>query len=255
MPISPNRGEKNTDFYDYFCILADMEKRYGLIFDVDGVIADTEPVNARASIRVFAEMFGVKGVVRKDFDAGLGRGAENYMRAAAAVHNLTLTDEQIAASALLREKYILDILNTEPLPAFPGILNLIEAGLSRPDFRVGIATSSSRELCRAMLTASGMPYDRLQCITGSDVRNKKPNPEIFLKAAARIGISPCRCIVIEDAPNGVEAARAAGAHCIAVTNSVSAGRLAGADQIVTSLSTLTLEDIAAMIDSGDLRSV
>jgi HAD superfamily hydrolase (TIGR01509 family) len=255
MPISLNRGEKNTDFWDFFCILADMEKLYGLIFDVDGVIADTEPVNARASIRVFAEMFGVKGVVRKDFDAGLGRGAENYMRAAAAVHHLSLADEQIAASALLREKYILEILNSEPLPAFPGILNLIEAGLSRSDFRVGVATSSSRELCRAMLTASGMPYDRLQRVTGSDVKHKKPDPEIFLKAAAKIGLSPDRCVVVEDAPNGVEAARAAGAHCVAVTNSVSADQLARADRIVTCLSTMTLENVAAIIDSGVNRSI
>ena len=60
-------------------------KLYGLIFDVDGVIADTEAVNARASIKVFADLFGVEGVVREDYEAGLGRGAEEYVKAGARV--------------------------------------------------------------------------------------------------------------------------------------------------------------------------
>ena len=68
---------------------------YGLIFDVDGVIADTEAVNARASIKVFADLFGVHGVRREDFEAGLGRGAEQYVLAAAKIHNLELTTQQI----------------------------------------------------------------------------------------------------------------------------------------------------------------
>jgi beta-phosphoglucomutase-like phosphatase (HAD superfamily) len=59
---------------------------HGLIFDIDGVIADTETVNAKVSIKVFADLFGVAGVVRKDFEAGLGRGAEEYVTAAARVH-------------------------------------------------------------------------------------------------------------------------------------------------------------------------
>jgi len=62
--------------------------KYGLIFDVDGVITDTEPVNAQASIEVFADLFGVEGVQRSDFEAGLGRGAEEYVKAAARVHCL-----------------------------------------------------------------------------------------------------------------------------------------------------------------------
>jgi len=68
-----------------------MGKVYGLIFDVDGVIADTEAVNARATIKVFYDLFGLEGVVRKDFEAGLGRGAEEYVKAGAGIHGLELT--------------------------------------------------------------------------------------------------------------------------------------------------------------------
>lgn len=97
-----------------------MGELYGVIFDVDGVIADTEAVNAEASIMVFADLFGVKGVQRKDFEQGLGRGAEEYIKAAARVHGLKLTNEQIAQAAQARQEYFLQILEQQPLPALPG---------------------------------------------------------------------------------------------------------------------------------------
>ncbi|MHC4681784.1 MAG: HAD family hydrolase, partial [Planctomycetota bacterium] len=88
-----------------------MDRLYGLIFDVDGVIADTEAVNARVSIKVFADLFGIKGVVRGDFQAGLGRGAEEYVKAGARVHGLELTDEQVEEATRVRQEYFLKILS------------------------------------------------------------------------------------------------------------------------------------------------
>ena len=104
-----------------------MGKLYGLIFDVDGVIADTEAINARVSIRIFADLFGIEGVVRKDFEAGLGRGAEEYVKAGARVHGLELTDEQVEKTTQLRQEYFLKILSEEPLPVFGGVLELMDA--------------------------------------------------------------------------------------------------------------------------------
>jgi len=220
-----------------------------LIFDVDGVIADTEAVNARASIRVFADLFGVEGVVRSDFEAGLGRGAEEYVKAAARVHGLELTEEQVEAAAKLRQEYILEIFSEEPLSAFPGVLELIDSSLKRRDFRLAIATSSSLEISRAVLKAAKIPYQKMAYITGGDVKNKKPNPEIFLTAAERMGVSPANCVVVEDAPNGVQAAKAAGARCIAVTNSTDAAKLSGADLVCDSLKQISSEIIIELIKS------
>ena len=220
-----------------------------MIFDVDGVIADTEAVNARASIRVFADLFGVEGVVRSDFEAGLGRGAEEYVKAAARVHGLELTEEQVEAAAKLRQEYILEIFSEEPLSAFPGVLELIDSSLKRRDFRLAIATSSSLEISRAVLKAAKIPYQKMAYITGGDVKNKKPNPEIFLTAAERMGVSPANCVVVEDAPNGVQAAKAAGARCIAVTNSTDAAKLSGADLVCDSLKQISSEIIIELIKS------
>jgi len=104
-------------------IMDTTNKLYGLIFDVDGVIADTEAVNATASIKVFADLFGLEGVMREDFEAGLGRGAEEYVKAAARVHGLELTDEQVEQATQLRQDYFLNILSEEPLPPFPRLKN------------------------------------------------------------------------------------------------------------------------------------
>ena len=229
-----------------------MDKLYGLIFDVDGVIADTEAVNALASIRVFGELFGQHNVAREDFEAGLGRGAENYVLAAAEVHGLDLTGEQVKEATRLRQEYFLQILAYEPLPPFRGVMYLSVAALGRDNFRVEIATSGTLEKSRAVLEATGVPYREMAYINGDDVKHRKPDPELFLLAAERIGIEPQDCVVIEDAPNGVQAAKAAGAKCIAVTNSTTADKLAKADIVCDSLERIDCEMIASLIEEHDL---
>jgi HAD superfamily hydrolase (TIGR01509 family) len=224
-----------------------MTKLYGLIFDVDGVIADTEAVNARASIKVFADLFGVEGIVREDFEAGLGRGAEEYVKAAARVHGLELTDDQVKRATQIRQEYFLKILREEPLPAFPGVLELMEKAMRKNDFRVAIATSGTLEKSRAVLNAAAVPYEQMVYINGNDVTHKKPDPELFLLAAERMGIDPSDCVVIEDAPNGIQAAKAAGAKCIAVTNSATTDKLQEADLICDSLTQIDLETITMLI--------
>ncbi|HUU19679.1 MAG TPA: HAD family phosphatase [Sedimentisphaerales bacterium] len=227
-----------------------MGNLYGLIFDVDGVIADTEAVNARASIKVFADLFGLEGVVRKDFEAGLGRGAEEYVKAGARAHGLKLTDEQINKATQLRQEYFLKVLSQEPLPPFPGVLELMDKAMKEKNFRLAIATSGTLEKSRAVLDAAKVPYWKMVYINGDHVKNKKPDPELFLLAAERIGIEPANCVVIEDAPNGVQAAKAAGAKCIAVTNSTSAANLSEADLVCDSLEHIKLDMIRELIDSN-----
>ena len=224
-----------------------MNKLYGLIFDVDGVIADTEEVNRRVSIKVFADLFGIEGVKPEDFTAGLGRGAEEYIKAAARVHNLNLSNEQIQKAVKLRQDMFLDTLKTESLPAYPGVLELIEEALASDDFGVAIAASGTLEKSRAALEAATIPFQKMVYINGNDVTKKKPDPELFLLAAGRMGIEPAKCVVIEDAPNGIEAAKAAGAKCVAVTNTTSADKLKQADLISDSLERINLEKVKKLI--------
>jgi beta-phosphoglucomutase-like phosphatase (HAD superfamily) len=204
-----------------------MSKLYGLIFDVDGVIADTEAANAKASIKVFADFLGLEGVVRKDFEAGLGRGAEEYVKAGARYHGMELTDEQIQKITQLRQEYFLKVLKEESMPPFPGVLELIEKAMPREDFRLAIATSGTHEKSQAVLEAAKIPYKKMVYIHGDHVKHKKPNPELFLLAAEGIG-----------------------AKCIAVTNSTTAENLQQADLICDSLTEVTLDTIRSLITGG-----
>ncbi|MHC4212755.1 MAG: HAD family hydrolase [Planctomycetota bacterium] len=226
-----------------------MDRLYGLIFDVDGVIADTEGANAEASIKVFEEMFGITGVKREDFEAGIGRGAQAYVRAAAEVHGLEMTGEQVEQATRMRQENFLTILREKPLSAFGGVLELMTNALARDDFKVAIATSSTREKSEAVLKSARIPYERMAYVTGDQVKNKKPDPELFFTAAERIGIAAGDCVVIEDAPNGVEAAKAAGARCIAVTNTTTKENLDKADLICKSLNEIDLDTVMRLIDA------
>ncbi|UCD49360.1 MAG: HAD family phosphatase [Phycisphaerales bacterium] len=225
-----------------------MNASYGLVFDVDGVIADTESVNRRVSVQVFDDLFGVKGVKDEDFTEGLGRGAHEYVKAAARVHNLDLTPEQLEKAVQYRQDLFLEVLRTEPLPAYPGVLELIEAGLADERFQVAIATSGTLEKSRAALEAAQVPYTKMVYVNGNDVTHKKPDPELFLIAAQRMGLDPARCVVIEDAPNGVQAAKAAGTKCIGVTNTTPAKGLSQADLICDSLEPITLQTLEMLVD-------
>ena len=229
--------------------------RYGLIFDVDGVIADTEAVNAQASIEVFEELFGLNGVKRRDFEAGLGRGANAYVRAAAKVHGLKLTDKQVEDATKMRQEKFLAMLENQPLPAFAGVLELMQAAAARGDFRLAIATSSTRQKSQAVLKSAQVPYCQMTYITGSDTKNKKPDPELFLTAARQAGVDPRRCVVIEDATDGVAAAKAAGCKCIAVTNSTTAEKLADADLIVDSLAEVNIERVLTLLKGGQVDKI
>jgi HAD superfamily hydrolase (TIGR01509 family) len=225
-----------------------MNGRYGLIFDVDGLVADTERLNARVTIRVLAEMFGLQGVKYEDFAAGYGKGAEAYVKAGARSHGLELTDEQAEAAAQLRERYLTETVRAEGLPAFPGVLDLMHEALAQDGFRLAIATSATKELSEAILEAVKVPYQQMAYVSGSEVTKKKPDPQIFLIAIQRLGIEPARCVVFEDAPSGVQAAKSAGAKCIAVTNTVAAEKLSGADVICDSLEKVNLRMIQSLID-------
>ena len=142
----------------------------------------------------------------------------------------------------------MEALANEPLPTFPGVLALIDAALASRNFRLAIATSGSFEKSRAIVKSVKAPYEKMIHISGNDVKRRKPAPDLFLLAAERMGIEPGRCVVIEDAPDGVRAAKAAGAKCIAVTNTTNPANLAGADLICGSLEQVNLDTIRKLID-------
>lgn len=226
-----------------------MNRPFGIIFDVDGVIADSEAINVRATSKAFADLLGINEIRTEDFQDGIGRGAEAYVMAGAASHNRALSPEEVRELVAARQDNFLQILEQETLPAFPGVLELINGALDSNDFALAIATSSTREKSQAVLRSAQIPLHQMVYVCGDDVSRKKPDPELFQIACQRLSIEPKRCVVIEDAPNGIEAARAAGCPAIAVTNTCGRIDLRNADMVVETLAEVTLGTVRQLLNS------
>ncbi len=220
---------------------------HGLIFDVDGVIADSEAVNVRATSRAFEEVLGITGVCTEDFKLGIGRGAQEYVKAGARAHGRALSADEVAKAVIARQDTFIAMLKADTLPAFPGVLELINGALADPNVRLAIGTSSTREKSMAVLESAQVPFEKMAYVCGEDVTHKKPHPEVFSVACQRLELAPQQCVVIEDAPNGVEAAHAAGCKCIAVTNTCGPDELMQADKVVDSLTEVTVDMVKQML--------
>ncbi|MCP5527253.1 MAG: HAD-IA family hydrolase [Verrucomicrobiales bacterium] len=208
-----------------------------VIFDMDGVLTDSEPLINEAAVAMFHER-GVP-VAPEDFLPFVGTGENRYIGGVAEKHGVTLDLE--AAKHRTYEIY-LSLVPTR-LRAFPGAVELVR--LCRAEGRkVAVASSADRIKIEANLNQIGLPASGWDAVVSAeDVEHKKPAPDIFLAAARKLGCDPKACTVIEDAINGVQAARAAGMHCVAVTHSFLPEQLALADRVIATIARIESTDL------------
>ena len=196
---------------------------HGVIFDMDGVLCDSEPFICAAACRMFAETYN-KQVHPEDFVPFVGAGEDRYLGGVAEKHGIKLS--------MPRDKdrtyaIYLEIIRGR-LTALPGVHEFIDWCRAH-NVRTAVASSADRIKVDGNLREIGVPPDSFDaCVSGSDITNKKPAPDIFLKAAELIQIPAGKCIVVEDAVNGIQAGRAAGARCLGLTTSFDAETLSAA---------------------------
>lgn len=182
----------------------------GIIFDMDGVLVDSEPAMAHASVVGMAK-YGIYAK-EEDFYPYFGTDEKTYFGSVFEMHGGKYTPE-IA-------ECIYDIYcETAPsiISIFPGVSETFKK-LHDMGYKLAIASSSIKRKLDVNINSTGIDKDILDAvICGSDVVNRKPDPEIFLKAADKLGLSPANCLVAEDAISGVTAAKAAGMYCFGVT--------------------------------------
>ena len=218
-----------------------------VLFDMDGVLVDSEPVINAAAIRALAE-FGIQALPG-DFEAFVGAGEDRYVGGVAELHGKAYIPEM---------KHRTYDWYLKLLPgmgrAFPGAKNLVEL-LHRHGIACAVASSADRIKVEANLTTVlGVPLDFFAVfVTGEDVVRRKPHPDIFSEAARRLGVAAEACCVVEDAVNGVQAAKAAGMRCVAVTTSFPRDTLAaaGADLVRSAIAEITLDDL--LVTGGAVR--
>jgi len=203
---------------------------YAVIFDMDGVLVDSEPVINAAAIAGLKE-FGVNAEP-DDFTPFVGAGEDRYVGGVAEKYGLTYRKEM--------KKRVYDIyldMVDEKLRVFKGVKKCL-ALLRDRGFSLALASAADRIKIDANLRVAGVSPDIFRIIlSADDVKEKKPSPEMYLKTAKNLRIAPEYCIVIEDAVNGVKAAKRAGMMCIALTHTFSEQELitAGADDICSEM--------------------
>jgi len=195
-----------------------------LLFDMDGTLIDSTGSVLRSWDTVAAEF-----AIPADLFAVVPR----HGRPAAEILADLVPRELIPAAAARLDE--LELTDTEDVTVLPGAAELLAAA---PEGRWAVVTSAGRELARVRLAAGGISARHLATI--DDVSRGKPDPEPFLLGAKLLGVEPSRCLVFEDAPAGLAAARAAGAATVAVTTTHRAAEL-DADLVVPDLSALRIE--------------
>jgi HAD superfamily hydrolase (TIGR01509 family) len=198
----------------------------GVIFDMDGVLCDSEPFICEAACRMFAENHRIK-VSPEDFIPFVGTGENRYLGGVAEKHGVTLDLERDKRRTY--EIYIEIIRGRlEPLP---GAREFI-ADCRRRGLKLAVATSADRIKMEGNLAQIRLPPETFDVtVNGLEIERKKPHPDIFVLAAKRLGLPPAECLVVEDAPSGIQAGRAAGSRCLGLTTSFAAEvlRKAGAE--------------------------
>jgi sugar-phosphatase len=207
-----------------------------VLFDMDGTLIDSIPVVVRSWLR-WAQEEGVDPARLVGFHGVPARGIAEKL----------LPAERVDAAVDRIEA--IETADTEGITVLPGTLAALAAltgtGTGGGDL-CAIATSCTRPLAAARIEATGLPAPRV-VVTASDVRQGKPHPDPFLLAARNLRVDPAQCLVVEDAPGGLEAARAAGCATLAVaTTTVPADLLA--DAVIG-----TLGDVRFSVVDGRVR--
>jgi beta-phosphoglucomutase len=212
-----------------------------VIFDVDGVLVDSYQAHFASWKSLYHELG--RDYTEAAFAADFGRTSRDILRRTLGD---TLSEERIRTLDERKEALYRDLLR-EQFPAMDGAIRLIDA-LVDDGFVLAVGSSAPLENIVLSLEKLGRTAAFSAIVTGADVTRGKPDPQVFQLAAERLGISPTRCAVIEDAVHGVEAARRAGMVSIGLTGTVPRERLTAADLVVDHLDELSPNTIQELID-------
>ncbi|CAM4169016.1 phosphatase [Saccharibacillus endophyticus] len=208
------------------------------IFDMDGVIIDSEPMHFDVDIRVM-EYYG-HPITQEKLEDYVGMTNPELWKSIREEFGMSQTVEEIIEYQLGHKIEVLRAAEMEPIEGIRELLaELKKGGIPR-----AIASSSPPVFIEAVLEKFGLRGEFQVVVSGEQVPKGKPAPDVYLRAAELLGVNPARCAVLEDARHGVAAAKAAGMHCIGFVNPNSGNQdLSQADLIVNKVGDIRLEDL------------
>lgn len=211
----------------------------GVIFDMDGTLIETTEADYLAWKRVFADYH--KELSFEDYFPLIG------MKSAMVVQSRLSLDEEETKKALSQKmRYFSEIVTEKGIQVVPYAIKFLKQ-LQEEHLKIALATSSRQEKMKLVLQLTNLTTYFDEIVTGDLVHKSKPAPDIFLKAAEKLQLKPEDCLVVEDAANGVKAAKNAGMKCVAITTTHTEDLLQQADLVVNSYEDLDLEKIYAQL--------
>ena len=208
-----------------------------VVFDFDGVIANSEPLHLHALQRVLAPLGYSVG--RDEYYARyLGYDDVGAFRAIGNDRGVDFSDADIHALIAAKSTIYQELL-TDDAVLFSGAAQCVQA--MALEFPLGIASGALRHEIEAILRAGGLHSHFRFIVASGDTATGKPAPDPYLRAALLHRVEPSECVAIEDSRWGIESARGAGMRCVGITHSYPASELAAADVIVDSLDQFTPE--------------
>ncbi len=211
----------------------------GVIFDVDGVLVDSYA----AHLRSWVAMAGEHGLIitEAQFAETFGQTSREVI----ARFWGDLGDAERRGLDERKEAIYRDLIRAD-FPAMDGARELIDA-CGAAGMRLAVGSSAPRENVDLTLALLGRPDAFAATVTGGDVTRGKPDPQVYLLAAERLGLPAAHCVVVEDAPVGVAAARAAGTATVALLGTTTPDRFADADLVVPSLRELSPARLVSLV--------
>jgi len=186
-----------------------MIKFQAVIFDMDGVLVDSEPLHVSIETRMFGEL---NIPLTKDMYSRFA-GTTSLSMWSSLVKEFHIDKKPEELASMSNNLFIDELKNSKDVKLFDGVVEVLN-NLKSKNIPVALASSSSIDIVNAILNRFNIRDFFNVLVTGSDVKHSKPHPEIFLLAAKKLKISPSDCIVVEDSTNGVLAAKHAGIYCV-----------------------------------------
>lgn len=214
-----------------------------VLYDMDGVMIDSEPLHIETTNRILKEYGHSRDEIPQNMQKQfMGRKVVDVLQSIIDYFGL-----KVDAETLLKKKSeFLFRLIKERLHLFPGMRESLER-FRREGLKVALATSGTRLYVDHVLEKFLLQNAFGVVVSADDVRKGKPDPEIYLTTTKRLGLQPRECLVLEDAENGVKAAKRAGCFCIAVRREHNKDQdLSRADKLVHSLEEITLEMVNSL---------
>jgi beta-phosphoglucomutase len=206
-----------------------------LVFDFDGVLADSEPLHLRAYQEVLST-FGLT-LTREEYYAHyLGYDDDGVFTMLAAAHGFELDARRLDALVAEKGRVFDGIIESGDL-LYPRAVSCIER--MAPLFPLGIASGALRHEIESILRGSRLDRHFRFIVASGDTPVSKPAPDPYRRAVELHGVMPSECLAIEDSHWGVESAKAAGLWCVAITNTYPRDQLALADRVIDSLDEIT----------------